>query len=228
MSVGVIVHGLDDDQRRAQYAADITYGTNNEFGFDYLRDNMKYRLEDMVQREFYFGIVDEVDSILIDEARTPLIISGPAEDSSDLYRQVDAVVKELVKDASTYEKDEKFRTVALTEPGSERVEDMLREAGHHHRGQPLRHLQRLGGAPRAAVAARAHAVHARRGLHRAPGQGGDHRRVHRPHDGGPPLLRRACTRRWRRRSTSRSRRRTRRSPRSPSRTTSGCIRSSPA
>jgi preprotein translocase subunit SecA len=90
---------------------------------------MKYRLEDMVQREFFFGIVDEVDSILIDEARTPLIISGPAEDSSDLYRQVDAVVKELVKDASTYEKDEKFRTVTLTEPGSERVEDMLRDAG---------------------------------------------------------------------------------------------------
>jgi len=129
MTVGVIVHGQDDDQKRAQYAADITYGTNNEFGFDYLRDNMKYRLEDMVQREFFFGIVDEVDSILIDEARTPLIISGPAEDSSDLYRQVDAVVKELVKDTSTYEKDEKVRTVALTEPGSERVEDMLREAG---------------------------------------------------------------------------------------------------
>ena len=129
MTVGVIVHGIEDDQRRAQYAADITYGTNNEFGFDYLRDNMKYRLEDMVQREFFYGIVDEVDSILIDEARTPLIISGPAEDSSDLYRQVDAVVKELVKDDSTYEKDEKFRTVSLTEPGSERVEDMLREAG---------------------------------------------------------------------------------------------------
>jgi preprotein translocase subunit SecA len=129
MSVGVIVHGQDDDTKRTQYAADITYGTNNEFGFDYLRDNMKYRLEDMVQREFFFGIVDEVDSILIDEARTPLIISGPAEDSSDLYRQVDTVVKELVKDAGTYEKDEKFRTVALTEPGSERVEDMLRDAG---------------------------------------------------------------------------------------------------
>ncbi len=129
MSVGVIVHGLDDDQRREQYAADITYGTNNEFGFDYLRDNMKYRLEDMVQRDFCFGIVDEVDSILIDEARTPLIISGPAEDSSDLYRRVDEVVKELVKDPETYEKDEKFRTVALTEPGSEHVEDMLREAG---------------------------------------------------------------------------------------------------
>ncbi len=129
MSVGVIVHGLDDAQRRAQYAADITYGTNNEFGFDYLRDNMKYRLEDMVQREFYFGIVDEVDSILIDEARTPLIISGPAEDSSDLYRRVNAVVRDLVQDESVYDKDEKFKTVSLTEVGSERVEDMLREAG---------------------------------------------------------------------------------------------------
>jgi preprotein translocase subunit SecA len=129
MTVGVIVHGLDDSQRRAEYAADITYGTNNEFGFDYLRDNMKYRLEDMVQREFSYGIVDEVDSILIDEARTPLIISGPAEDSSDLYRRVNAVVRDLVQDESVYEKDEKFKTVSMTEPGSEQVEDMLREAG---------------------------------------------------------------------------------------------------
>ena len=128
LSVGVVVHGQDEETKRAQYAADITYGTNNEFGFDYLRDNMKYRLEDMVQRDFFYGIVDEVDSILIDEARTPLIISGPAEDSSDLYRQVDLVVKELVKDPSTYEKDEKFKTVSLTETGSERVEDMLRDA----------------------------------------------------------------------------------------------------
>src|SRR5487761_2507917 len=124
MTVGVIVHGLDDDQRREQYAADITYGTNNEFGFDYLRDNMKYRLEDMVQRDFFYAIVDEVDSILIDEARTPLIISGPPDDSSDLYRSVNAVVRELVRDPATYDKDEKFRTVSMTEPGSERVEDM--------------------------------------------------------------------------------------------------------
>jgi preprotein translocase subunit SecA len=129
LSVGVVVHGQDEETKRAQYAADITYGTNNEFGFDYLRDNMKYRLEDMVQRDFYFAIVDEVDSILIDEARTPLIISGPAEDSSELYRQVDVLMKELVKDPETYEKDEKFRTVFLTEPGSERIEEMLREAG---------------------------------------------------------------------------------------------------
>jgi preprotein translocase subunit SecA len=129
LSYGVVVHGQDEDTKRKQYAADITYGTNNEFGFDYLRDNMKYRLEDMVQRDFFYGIVDEVDSILIDEARTPLIISGPAEDSSDLYRTVDLVVKELVKDPSTYDKDEKFKTVSLTESGSETVEDMLKESG---------------------------------------------------------------------------------------------------
>ncbi len=129
MSVGVIVHGLDDQQRRAAYACDITYGTNNEFGFDYLRDNMKYRLEDMAQRDFAYAIVDEVDSILIDEARTPLIISGPAEDSSELYRHVDDVVRVLVEDPETYEKDEKQRTSVLTEAGSERVEDMLRQAG---------------------------------------------------------------------------------------------------
>jgi preprotein translocase subunit SecA len=129
LTVGVIVHGLTDEQRRDSYACDITYGTNNEYGFDYLRDNMKYRLEDMVQRDFAYAIVDEVDSILVDEARTPLIISGPSEDSSDLYRGVDEVVKELVKDEAVYEKDEKQRTVALTEDGSERIEEMLREAG---------------------------------------------------------------------------------------------------
>ncbi|MBC7637654.1 MAG: preprotein translocase subunit SecA [Acetobacteraceae bacterium] len=129
LTTGVIVHGIEEDQRRAAYAADITYGTNNEFGFDYLRDNMKYRLDDMVQRDFSYAIVDEVDSILIDEARTPLIISGPAEDSSDLYRSVNAVVAELVKDPSTFDREEKFKTVSLTEPGSQTGEDMLRDAG---------------------------------------------------------------------------------------------------
>ena len=129
MTVGVIVHDLDEMQRRAAYECDITYGTNNEFGFDYLRDNMRYRLEDMVQRDFNYAIVDEVDSILIDEARTPLIISGPSDESSDLYRQVDEVMKVLVTDPDTYEKDEKQRTVALTELGGERVEDVLRSAG---------------------------------------------------------------------------------------------------
>ncbi|MBP0462689.1 preprotein translocase subunit SecA [Roseomonas sp. PWR1] len=129
LTVGVIVHGLTDDERRAAYACDVTYGTNNEYGFDYLRDNMKYSLAEMVQRDFAYAIVDEVDSILVDEARTPLIISGPSEDSSDLYRTVNEVVKELVKDETTFEKDEKQRTVTLTEEGSERVEQMLKDAG---------------------------------------------------------------------------------------------------
>jgi preprotein translocase subunit SecA len=129
LSTGVIVNGLDEDQRRAAYAADITYGTNNEFGFDYLRDNMKYRLEDMVQRPFHYAIVDEVDSILIDEARTPLIISGPSDEATDLYLKVDAVVLDLVKNEDAYEKDEKAKSVTLTEDGTEQVENMLRAAG---------------------------------------------------------------------------------------------------
>jgi preprotein translocase subunit SecA len=127
LSFGCIVHGLEDHERREQYAADVTYGTNNEFGFDYLRDNMKFRLEDMVQRPFSFAIVDEVDSILIDEARTPLIISGPTEDNSDLYRQVNKLIPSLV--AEDFEKDEKQRTVTLTESGVERMEALLQQAG---------------------------------------------------------------------------------------------------
>ena len=127
MSVGVIVHGLDDAERKAAYAADITYGTNNEFGFDYLRDNMKYSLDTMVQRGHAFAIVDEVDSILIDEARTPLIISGPTEDQSEMYRQVDAVMTGIAKD--DYDLDEKQRQVSLTEQGNEHMTQMLKAAG---------------------------------------------------------------------------------------------------
>jgi preprotein translocase subunit SecA len=127
MTVGVIVPNLSDHDRREAYAADITYGTNNEFGFDYLRDNMKYSRAQMVQRPFNFAIVDEVDSILIDEARTPLIISGPTDDKSDLYISVDKVVKGLVPD--DYEKDEKQKSVVLTEDGTEKVERMLEEQG---------------------------------------------------------------------------------------------------
>ncbi|MFI5000469.1 MAG: preprotein translocase subunit SecA [Reyranellales bacterium] len=127
LSVGVIVHDLSDEQRKEAYASDVTYGTNNEIGFDYLRDNMKFRLDAMVQRPFNFAIVDEVDSILIDEARTPLIISGPAEDSSELYRRADTVIPRLKADA--YEKDEKNRTVVLTDAGIEAVEDILRGDG---------------------------------------------------------------------------------------------------
>ncbi len=128
MSTGVIVHGLDDAERQAAYACDITYGTNNEYGFDYLRDNMKYRLEDMVQRGHFFAIVDEVDSILIDEARTPLIISGPLDDRSEFYNTIDTYIPKLEKGAD-FEVDEKQRTVTLTEAGMEKIENLLQEAG---------------------------------------------------------------------------------------------------
>ena len=127
LSVGVILHDLDDVERRNAYASDITYGTNNEFGFDYLRDNMKFRLEEMVQRPFHYAIVDEVDSILIDEARTPLIISGPTEDNSELYTSVNRLIPSLT--AEDFEKDEKQRTVTLTEAGVEHIEALLGQAG---------------------------------------------------------------------------------------------------
>lgn len=127
LSVGCIKANMTDDERRAAYACDITYGTNNEFGFDYLRDNMKFRLEQLVQRPFNFAIVDEVDSILIDEARTPLIISGPAETSSELYVEIDAVIPHL-KDED-YELDEKTKTVTLEDSGVERAEEILKEKG---------------------------------------------------------------------------------------------------
>jgi preprotein translocase subunit SecA len=127
LDVGCIVHGLTDDERRYAYSCDITYGTNNEFGFDYLRDNMKFSLDAMVQRPFNFAIVDEVDSILIDEARTPLIISGPTEDNSELYRTVDRYIGQLEED--DIEKDEKAKTVVLTEKGTERMEQILKTAG---------------------------------------------------------------------------------------------------
>jgi preprotein translocase subunit SecA len=124
MSVGVIVHDLEDSQRRAAYGADITYGTNNEFGFDYLRDNMKYDLKDCVQRGHHFAIVDEVDSILIDEARTPLIISGPAEESTDKYYKIDKIIPKLIQDID-YTLDEKHKTATLTEEGVSKAEKLL-------------------------------------------------------------------------------------------------------
>jgi len=127
MTVGCIASGIDETERRAAYACDITYGTNNEFGFDYLRDNMKFDKEAMVQRGFNFAIVDEVDSILIDEARTPLIISGPAEDSSEMYKAVNALIPQL-KDED-YEVDEKAKSVSFTEDGTEHIERLLEDAG---------------------------------------------------------------------------------------------------
>lgn len=135
LTVGIIHHGLDDDERRTAYACDVTYATNNELGFDYLRDNMKFRLEEMVHRPFNFAIVDEVDSILIDEARTPLIISGPTEDNSELYRLVDRIIP-LLQDGD-FEKDEKLRAVTLTEPGTEHAEKLLAEAGLMKEGANL-------------------------------------------------------------------------------------------
>ncbi len=125
LSVGCILHGLDDQERKAAYGADVTYGTNNEFGFDYLRDNMKFDLEELVQREYYFAIVDEVDSILIDEARTPLIISGPAEKSTRLYQDIDRIIPRLKKEVH-YTVDEKSRTANLTEEGVVRCEQLLK------------------------------------------------------------------------------------------------------
>ncbi|MDF1807909.1 preprotein translocase subunit SecA, partial [Hyphomonas sp.] len=127
MSTGIIVHGISDEERRKAYASDITYGTNNEFGFDYLRDNMKYSLDQMAQREHHFAIVDEVDSILIDEARTPLIISGPTDDRSELYMALDALMPRLTDE--DYELDEKQRSVTYTETGTEKIEGWLTEAG---------------------------------------------------------------------------------------------------
>ncbi|MCX5848235.1 MAG: preprotein translocase subunit SecA [Deltaproteobacteria bacterium] len=146
LSVGVVIHGMDDPERRDAYHADITYGTNNEFGFDYLRDNMKFTLEEYVQREFNYAIVDEVDSILIDEARTPLIISGPSEESTDKYYKINQIIPRLKKD-SDYSIDEKSRTVVLTEEGVSHVEGFLNvqnlyEPRHietvHHVNQALR------------------------------------------------------------------------------------------
>ena len=128
MTTGTIVHGMDDQQRHDAYACDITYGTNNEYGFDYLRDNMKYSVEEMVQRGHFYAIVDEVDSILIDEARTPLIISGPLDDRSDFYATIDRFIPVLAKE--DYEVDEKQRTAALTETGNEKMEKALVEAGY--------------------------------------------------------------------------------------------------
>ena len=141
LSVGVIVHGLSDDERRAAYRADITYGTNNEYGFDYLRDNMKYSRADMCQRAFNFAIVDEVDSILIDEARTPLIISGPTEDNSELYAKVDTLVTKL--SSGDYEIDEKTRSVTLNDQGVVHMEELLRQAGLLVEGAGLYDLENV-------------------------------------------------------------------------------------
>ena len=160
LTVGVVVHGLDDDERRAAYLCDVTYGTNNEYGFDYLRDNMKFRLEECVQRGHHYAIVDEVDSILIDEARTPLIISGPSEESTDKYYKANLIIPRLVRGeviegrepgekytTGDYTVDERHRSVALTEEGVLKCERLLKVPNlydpefiemNHHVQQALR------------------------------------------------------------------------------------------
>src|ERR1700741_4883595 len=159
MTTGVIVHGLDDAERKAAYACDITYGTNNEYGFDYLRDNMKYRLEDMVQRGHYFAIVDEVDSILIDEARTPLILSSPIHDRSEFYNTIDTFMPSLAK-VTDYEVDEKQRTVTLTEAGMEKIETLLRDAGQL-KGESLYDVENVSVVHHVNQALRAHTLFTR-------------------------------------------------------------------
>ncbi|WP_441228251.1 preprotein translocase subunit SecA [Tardiphaga sp. 20_F10_N6_6] len=156
LTTGVIVHGLDDAERQAAYACDITYGTNNEYGFDYLRDNMKYRLEDMVQRKHFYAIVDEVDSILIDEARTPLIISGPLDDRSEFYNTIDTFLPKLEK-VIDFEVDEKQRTVTLTEAGMEKIETLLRDAGQL-KGETLYDVENVSVVHHINQALRAHSL----------------------------------------------------------------------
>jgi preprotein translocase subunit SecA len=158
LTTGVIVHGLDDAERKTAYACDITYGTNNEYGFDYLRDNMKYRLEDMVQRGHFFAIVDEVDSILIDEARTPLIISGPLDDRSEFYNTIDTFFPKL--DKTDYDVDEKQRTVTLTETGMEKIETLLRDAGQL-KGESLYDVENVSVVHHINQALRAHTLFTR-------------------------------------------------------------------
>src|SRR6201746_2182582 len=158
LTTGVIVHGLDDAERKTAYACDITCGTNNEYGFDYLRDHMKYRLEDMVQRGHFYAIVDEVDSILIDEARTPLIISGPLDDRSEFYNTIDTFFPQL--DKTDYDVDEKQRTVTLTEAGMEKLETLLRDAGQL-KGDSLYDVENVSVVHHVNQALRAHTLFTR-------------------------------------------------------------------
>ncbi len=157
LTVGVIVPNMDDRARKAAYACDVTYATNNELGFDYLRDNMKYSLDQMAQRGHRFAIVDEVDSILIDEARTPLIISGPTEDMSELYVAIDKIIPNL--SAEHYEIDEKHRTAILTEEGTELVEQLMREAGHLPEGETLYDMENVTLVHHVNQALRAHKLY---------------------------------------------------------------------
>ena len=163
MSVGVVIAGMNPEEKRAAYEADITYGTNNEYGFDYLRDNMAFGLEQKVQRPLHYALVDEVDSILIDEARTPLIISGPAEESSELYRRVNEIIPRLTRQKQEegpgdYWVDEKTKQVYLTEDGHQQVEDILVDMGLLHGSESLYDAANLGVFHHLNACLRAHAL----------------------------------------------------------------------
>ena len=181
MEVGVIKNAQSPDEKRAAYTCDITYGTNNEFGFDYLRDNLAFRLEDRVQRKLSFAIVDEVDSILIDEARTPLIISGPAEESTELYIKINTLIPRLTRQKEEngpgdYAVDEKTKQATLTEDGHQKVEELMAEIGLLRDGESLYDATNIRLMHHLNAALRAHcAVQARCRVHRAPGRS-HHRR----------------------------------------------------
>ena len=218
---------MTPEQRRAEYAKDITYGTNNEFGFDYLRDNMAWSIEELVQRDHNFAIVDEVDSILIDEARTPLIISGPADQPTKWYGEFAKIVArlergELESGRGDYEVDEKKRTVGVLESGIEKVEDHLGiENLYESANTPLiGYLNNAIKAKELFQRDKDYVVHERRGAHR--------RRAHRAHARRPPLQRGHAPGHRGQGGGARSRTRTRPSRRSPSRTSSACTTSSPA
>ena len=222
MTTGTIVSGQKPADRRKQYEADITYGTNNEFGFDYLRDNMAWRQEDIVQRGHFFAIVDEVDSILIDEARTPLIISGPASGEANRWFAEFAKIARTLEEGVDYEVDEKKRTVGILEPGIDKVEDHLGiDNLYESANTPL--ISFLNNSIKALALFKRdqdYVVDERRGH--------DRRRAHGPHPAPAAATTRASTRPSRPRRACRSRRRTRRSPPSRSRTTSASTTSSPA
>ena len=221
ISVGVIQSMMPDDERRAAYESDVTYGTNSEFGFDYLRDNMAPSAEYTVQRGHWFAIVDEVDSILIDEARTPLIISGEPEQAAETYYAFANAVRDL-EPTVDYEVDEKFHTASPTESGVDKVERAIGVENLYapENGQLVNHL------------IQAHqgqgVVQARRRVRGDRRRGHDRRRVHRPDHGGPPLVGGAAPGRRGQGGRPDPGRERHRRHRSPSRTTSGCTRSWPA
>jgi len=225
LTTGVIVHGLSDEERAAAYNCDITYATNNELGFDYLRDNMKYEKAQMVQRGHNFAIVDEVDSILVDEARTPLIISGPLDDRSDLYNTIDAFIP-LLSDGD-YEIDEKQRSANFSEEGTEKLEGLLKQAGLL-KGASLYDIENVAIVHHVNNALKAHKLFQRDKDYIVRN---DEIVIIDEFTGRMMPGRRyseASTRRSKPRKRSRSSLKTRRWRRSPSRTTSACTASSPA